>query len=158
MDEDKDVVGWCWFSNLLLPLMQVWNTHGLFESQDFCLSLLIFREQSCWCLDLLCSWRSGDISEYALGRGRDERNSPQPAKPGKSNERLKCCLCEKFKGRDSSRTSMLKSSASSMYLRLRAEMVFDANTPWFKFREPKRGPNNKESPQWTNSPDCNVCQ
>lgn len=45
-----------------------------------------------------------------------------------------------------------------MYRRLRAELVCDPNAPWFKFREPKRGPNNKESPQWTDGPGCNVWQ
>lgn len=45
-----------------------------------------------------------------------------------------------------------------MYRRPRAELVFDSNTPWFKFREPKRGPNDKESPQWTDGPGCNVWQ
>lgn len=128
----------------------IWITWFLLVTPDFSGAVLL--------MDLLCSWRSGDISEYVLGRGRDEQNSPQPAKPGGGNERLKCCLCEKFKGRESSRTSILKSSASSMYRRLRAELIFDSNTPWFKFREPKRGPNNKESPQWTDGPGCNVWQ
>lgn len=32
-----------------------------------------------------------------------------------------------------------------MYLRRRAELDGEPNTSWFKFREPKRGPDDKES-------------
>lgn len=40
---------------------------------------------------------------------------------------------------------MLNSSASSMYLRLRAELVGGPSAAGFKFREPRRGPDKKQS-------------